>query len=62
MTKLRYMLTDPGVWGDPDVFRPARFLEPGGEDLPNPVTLVFGYGMRYVHRLLVLILNSRLFV
>jgi cytochrome P450 len=62
MTKLRFMLTNPDVWGDPDVFRPERFLEAGAEDLPNPMAIIFGYGIRYVHRLLVLILNSRLFV
>jgi hypothetical protein len=55
---LRFMLTDPNVWGDPDVFRPERFLEAGASDLPNPMTLIFGYGMRYVLYLLLLILSS----
>ncbi|PVF92948.1 cytochrome P450 [Serendipita vermifera] len=37
------MLTDPGVWGDPEVFRPERFLEDDAAKKPNPLTLIFGY-------------------
>jgi cytochrome P450 len=44
----RFMLNDPNVWEDPDVFKPERFLEAGACDLPNPMTLIFGYGMRHV--------------
>jgi cytochrome P450 len=62
MTTLRFILTDPDVWGDPDVFRPARFLEAGADDLPNPMTLVFGYGKRYARRLFGLIPYSPVFV
>jgi cytochrome P450 len=40
------MLTDPKVWGDPEVFRPERFLEDEAMTRPNPLVLVFGYGMR----------------
>lgn len=39
---------DPHVWGDPQTFRPERFLEPGADSLPNPLTVIFGYGMRHV--------------
>ncbi|KIM28315.1 hypothetical protein M408DRAFT_23718 [Serendipita vermifera MAFF 305830] len=40
------MFTDPGVWGDPESFRPERFLESGADSLPNPLVVIFGYGMR----------------
>jgi cytochrome P450 len=43
---LGLMLTDSKVWGDGEVFRPERFLEPDAGDRPNPATLIFGYGMR----------------
>ncbi|KJZ70820.1 hypothetical protein HIM_09779 [Hirsutella minnesotensis 3608] len=35
---------DPDVYVDPDVFEPARFLEPRNE--PNPSPNIFGYGRR----------------
>jgi hypothetical protein len=54
---LRFMFNDPNVWGDPEVFRPERFLEASASDLPNP-TLIFGYGTRHVLYLLLLILSS----
>jgi cytochrome P450 len=42
------MLMDPKVWGDPDTFRPERFLSNEAESLPNPLVVIFGFGMRYV--------------
>ncbi|KIM19981.1 hypothetical protein M408DRAFT_30764 [Serendipita vermifera MAFF 305830] len=41
-----FMLSDPKVWGDPENFRPERFLMDGADLLPNPLTVTFGYGMR----------------
>ncbi|PVF93573.1 cytochrome P450 [Serendipita vermifera] len=40
------ILNDPRVWGDPEVFRPERFLEPDADQRPNPITVLFGWGMR----------------
>lgn len=42
------MLNDPGVWRDPEVFRPERFLEAAASEKPHPLNLLFGYGSRYV--------------
>jgi hypothetical protein len=54
----RFMLNDPDVWGDPELFRPERFLEAGASELPNPMTLIFGYGNRHVIDLPFLNLSS----
>jgi Cytochrome P450 len=41
----RFILRDPGVWEDPDTFRPERFLDK--ERLPfDPLSVVFGFGRR----------------
>ncbi|PVF95137.1 cytochrome P450 [Serendipita vermifera] len=40
------MLNNPKVWGDPEVFRPERFLEPGASEKPNPLVVIFGWGTR----------------
>ncbi|PVF97330.1 cytochrome P450 [Serendipita vermifera] len=40
------MFQDARVWKDPDVFRPERFLEPEASQRPNPLTMLFGYGIR----------------
>jgi len=40
------MLMDPKVWGDPETFRPERFLEADADSLPNPQNVIFGFGMR----------------
>jgi cytochrome P450 len=41
------MFNDQRVWGDPEVFRPERFLEAETSQRPNPLTMIFGYGMRW---------------
>ncbi|KAG8825362.1 hypothetical protein FRC19_011599 [Serendipita sp. 401] len=41
-----FMLIDPKVWGDPEVFRPERFLDSdAGSSIPNP-NFMFGFGAR----------------
>jgi hypothetical protein len=46
--EIRFILSDPKIWGDPETFRPERFLGPDADDLPNPLVITFGYGTRYV--------------
>ncbi|KIM28310.1 hypothetical protein M408DRAFT_308234 [Serendipita vermifera MAFF 305830] len=41
-----FILSDPNVWGDPENFRPERFLVEEANHLPNPLSVVFGYGKR----------------
>ncbi|KIM28319.1 hypothetical protein M408DRAFT_69838 [Serendipita vermifera MAFF 305830] len=41
-----FILSDPKVWGDPENFRPERFLTEEAKSLPNPLLVTFGFGMR----------------
>ncbi|KIM28311.1 hypothetical protein M408DRAFT_329417 [Serendipita vermifera MAFF 305830] len=41
-----FILSDPRVWGDPENFRPERFLTDEAKSLPNPQVVTFGYGTR----------------
>lgn len=42
-TNLAAMHHDPDMWGDPEVFRPERFLKENGQ-LAKDNTLPFGFG------------------
>lgn len=44
-TNLAAMHNDPDVWGDPENFRPERFLKEDGQ-LAKDITLPFGFGHR----------------
>ena len=44
MTGLYSYHHDPEVWGDPEVYRPERFLDESGNLLKKDVTLPFGAG------------------
>lgn len=49
LTRSRFVLRDPRTWRDPETFLPERFLK-GSEfyddQLPDPASVVFGFGMR----------------
>jgi len=41
------VLSDPGHWGDPEVFRPERFLDSNGKFVKDEWMINFGTGKRY---------------
>lgn len=43
LTNLAAMHHDPDLWGDPEIFRPERFLKEDGQ-LTKDITLPFGFG------------------
>lgn len=44
---LHSVLTDPGHWGDPEVFRPERFLDSNGKFVKDEWMVNFGNGKRF---------------
>lgn len=38
---------DEKIWGDPEVFRPERFINEKGEFFQDKRVIHFGFGMRY---------------
>jgi cytochrome P450 len=48
-----FMMKDPRVWGeDGHEFKPERFLSEDAKSFPDVLSLVFGFGKRYVPCLL----------
>jgi methyl farnesoate epoxidase/farnesoate epoxidase len=41
------VLSDPGHWGDPEVFRPERFLDSDGKFMKDEWMINFGSGKRF---------------
>jgi len=44
----RHMLHDPGVWPEPQSFKPERFLNKLAPNQFDPMEVVFGFGRRSV--------------
>ena len=44
MVNLKSVLMDKEYWGDPEVFRPDRFIKEDGSLRTDPRMLVFGKG------------------
>ena len=44
LPSIKWFSADPGVYPDPELFRPERFLEPNEE--PSPYEYIFGFGRR----------------
>lgn len=44
LTGLYSYHNDPDVWGDPNIYRPERFLDENGALLKKDFTLPFGAG------------------
>lgn len=43
----RFLLHDPRVWSEPNVFNPERFLDPVQEGTFDPQSVIYGFGRRY---------------
>jgi hypothetical protein len=44
MLNLAHIHMDPRIWGDPEIFRPERFLDESGSLLKHPALVPFGLG------------------
>jgi hypothetical protein len=56
LVNLSSVMTDPDIWGDPDNFRPERFISPDGSLVKREEWIPFGTGkMRVVSPLLLAI-------
>jgi len=42
----RFLLHDPRVWSEPNVFKPERFLDPVQEGTFDPQSVIYGFGRR----------------
>jgi len=43
----RFLLHDPRIWSEPNVFKPERFLDPVQEGTFDPQSVIYGFGRRY---------------
>lgn len=51
VTNLAAMHSDKDFWGDPELFRPERFLSDDGKNLGKDWSLPFGFGMILLYTL-----------
>jgi len=42
----RFLLHDPRIWSEPNVFKPERFLDPVQEGTFDPQSVIYGFGRR----------------
>ena len=43
----RFLLHDPRIWSEPNLFKPERFLDPVQEGTFDPQSVIYGFGRRY---------------
>lgn len=45
MVNIRSVLMDPSHWGDPEIFRPERFIDADGNFKKDEHLILFGTGL-----------------
>lgn len=48
MVNIRSVLMDPSHWGDPEIFRPERFIDADGKFKKDDHLILFGTGLFHV--------------
>ena len=51
MVNLWSVHMDPKIWGDPENFRPERFITQDGTFKKDEHLMLFGYGMDFVNNM-----------